>query len=100
MEIRSQIKDDTLDITLSGKFTFTDNADFRHVIDTIADPGVKHVDINMQDVDFIDSAGLGMLLLAHDEADKYKKTMIIRGVSGQVKRIFDMARFDQFFRLA
>lgn len=53
----------------------------------------------MRQVDFVDSAALGMLLLARDEAQKHDKKLIISGIQGQVKKMFTVARFDSLFSL-
>ena len=53
----------------------------------------------MAQVNFVDSAALGMLLLARDEAEKYRKQLVLRGAAGQVKKMFDMARFNMLFSL-
>jgi anti-anti-sigma regulatory factor len=40
-----------------------------------------------------------MLLLALDEAKKHQKKLILSGVTGQVKKMFDMANFPIMFTL-
>ncbi len=98
MEVSGQFSNGHYNIHLQGRFTFNDNPVFREVIlDKINDPEVKTIALNMERVEFVDSAALGMLLLAHDEAKALNKQLHLHGINGQVKRIFDMARFDQFF---
>ena len=53
----------------------------------------------MKDVSFIDSAALGMLLLAHDEAKNNNKSISISGVQGQVKKMFDITRMNTMFTI-
>lgn len=99
MEMSATSAGDTYNIFLQGNFTFGDNPEFREsVLEKISLPSLRKIVLHMQQVDFIDSAALGMLLLAHDEAEKHQKSLILHGVDGQVRRIFNMARFDQFFK--
>jgi anti-anti-sigma factor len=53
----------------------------------------------MDTLDFVDSAGLGMLLLAHDAAAEGRKSLVIKNVGGQVKKMFALAHFQKLFAL-
>jgi len=46
----------------------------------------------MSGVDFIDSAALGMLFCAHDEAAKHQKSLEVKEAVGQVKKMFELAK--------
>lgn len=98
MEIMTHTENGALNASMQGKFTFSDNAAFRDVLQRIGANDVKQVIFNMERLSFVDSAALGMLLLARDEADKHKKQLLLHGVNGQVRRVFEMARFGQFFK--
>ncbi|NPU68995.1 MULTISPECIES: STAS domain-containing protein [Bradyrhizobium] len=86
-------------IAMSGEFTFTDHIPFKQMVTEIfAAPG-KAVVIDLSKLDFIDSAGLGMLLLARDEAKKTHRELILRGPIGQVKRMFTVTKFNTLFKV-
>lgn len=95
--MQQHIVNHTLNVTLEGRFTFSDNGEFRKVLEAINDPGVQRIVLHMEKVEFIDSAALGMLLLAEEEASRLNKALAISGAHGQVKRIFTMARFNEIF---
>ena len=99
MNITKQLHQGTYDITFSGKFTFSDHAAFRDVLQHISENGTQQITLHMQAVEFVDSAALGMLLLALDESQKHRKRLVISGASGQVKKMFDMAKFNTLFAL-
>lgn len=99
MDITQKLHNGTCDITLSGPFTFNDHMEFREILNKIALPDIQQIVFHMDGVSFIDSAALGMLLLALDESGKYHKTLTIRGATGQVKKMFDMSRFDTMFKI-
>ncbi|MFM9891034.1 MAG: STAS domain-containing protein [Rickettsiales bacterium] len=86
-------------VTLGGQFTFTDHPAFREVLDSIDRADVTCVTMDLSRVEFVDSAALGMLLLANDAAKKTSKKLVIRGTQGQVKKMFDMANFHTMFTL-
>lgn len=99
MEISKQISNHIYHITLSGRFTFNDHQSFREILHHIGEPEVKQVVLQMEQLEFVDSAALGMLLLALDEAEKHQKGLVISGATGQVKKMFDMAKFHTFFTM-
>ena len=75
------------------------HAQFREILQAMGGKDVRQVVLHMSGVEFVDSAALGMMLLAADEAEKHKKQLIISGATGQVKKMFDMARFDTLFTM-
>lgn len=97
MQIIKRANHKTVDIDLSGKFTFRDHEAFKDVLATIAAEASSQVVLHMHALQFVDSAGLGMLLLAHDEAAKHNRKITITGIQGQVKKMFDMTRLDRMF---
>lgn len=99
MQMTTHIAHGTYNVILSDHFTFNDNPQFRKVLETIPDSAVRQVVIHLRRVSFVDSAALGMLLMANDEAQKYNKIVRLSGVSSQLERLFKMAQFDQFFTM-
>ncbi|MFH1805266.1 MAG: STAS domain-containing protein [Pseudomonadota bacterium] len=99
MNYKSQQSGDTVEISLSGRFTFGDHTAFRKLIEEMRDSGVEKQILDLSEIDFIDSAGLGMLLLARDEGEKSRSSITLRGAKGQVKRMLEVARFDTLFKL-
>jgi len=99
LNYKAEFANGTTTVELNGRFTFGDHSSFRKLIEEIrAHKSGTHV-LDISGVEFIDSAGLGMLLLARDEGEKSKATVIIRGAQGQVKRMLEVARFDTLFTL-
>jgi HptB-dependent secretion and biofilm anti anti-sigma factor len=86
-------------VVLSGQFTFADNHKFKQIIDSLNDPGLKAIALDFGTVDFIDSAGLGMLLLLRDECQNRNISITINSVRGQVEKIFMISKFDQLFSM-
>ena len=84
-------------VSMSGEFTFTDHAQFKSLVTRLFEADGSAVVIDLSRLEFIDSAGLGMLLLARDEAKKTNCALVLRGPSGQVKRMFGVTKFDALF---
>jgi len=99
MNFTDNIENNDYKVTLSGKFTFSDNASFRTILEKFSNSAAGNIYFFIGGVDFVDSAALGMFLLARDEAAKYKKNLVIKDATGQVKKMFELAHFDKLFSL-
>jgi anti-anti-sigma factor len=53
--------------------------------------------IDLKDLDWIDSAGLGMLLLARETAAKNNLQLVLRAPQGDVKSLLKLGRFETLF---
>jgi anti-anti-sigma factor len=86
-------------VTISGEFTFTDHIAFREVADRLFQAKDRTIVVELSQLQFIDSAGLGMLLIARDEAGKASRTLVLSQPQGQVKRMFAVTKFDELFTI-
>jgi len=84
-------------IEMAGRFTFADNQKFRKIIGMLSGDASSAIAFDFAGVEFIDSAGLGMMLLFRDECMKRKVALSISGACGQVEKIFKISKFDQIF---
>lgn len=82
---------------LSGQFTLTDSDAFKEIMEQVGQHKPRAIIIDFSDVDFIDSAGLGMLLLMRDTCQGKNISISLKSTQGQVKKIFGISRFDQLF---
>lgn len=97
MEYQIDITEDIFEAKLSERITFSDLDGFREMVRRmVASCSISSI-VDLSDVEFIDSAGLGMLLLARDEMSKTSSRLTLKSPQGQVRRMFNVARFDQMF---
>ena len=85
------------EVLISGSFTFRDHDTFFEVVSMIKTGYEKRIVLNMSECEFFESAALGMLVIAHDEAVAKKVNLIIKGVQGKVKDVLYAARFDTLY---
>lgn len=97
MDYTTQTRDGGVDVALSGQFTFADNQRFKQLMDALQEQSLRFIDLNFAGVDFIDSAGLGMLLLLRDNCQGKSIPVSLRKAHGQVAKIFSISKFDQLF---
>lgn len=99
-DITQTINGSVMEVTLRNKFTFADSQSFRKVIDSMSKAGVNMVVIDMKETEFVDSAALGMFLLAKDAAAKANIKVSIRGAHGQPGKMLTISKFNEIFSMS
>ncbi len=87
------------EVILNGRLTFADYTVFKEITDSIQESTYRNFTINLKRLDFIDSAGLGMLLIARDKAKEKSGYIILKGAQGQVKKMLDLGKFEKLFSI-
>jgi len=85
------------EILLSGRMTFADHEKFRHVISIFQEEEGHQMVFDLSGLDFVDSSGLGMFIIARDTAHKRKLKFVLRGARDDVKRLITVAKFHKMF---
>ena len=86
--------------TIRGSFTAADSNGFRDVLRKIEATDCRLVVLDLSGLEFADSAALSLMILAHRAADKAGKRLTLRGLKGQVKRVFELTQLDEIFSSA
>ncbi|NEO70265.1 STAS domain-containing protein [Moorena sp. SIO3H5] len=81
----------------TGILDGTQAADFREEVKTLVESGETIILINFQDVTFMDSSGLGALVLALKTVRAAGGKMFICSVNEQIKMLFDLTSMDKVF---
>ena len=95
MEYTSKIDGDRFVMALSGVLSFDDHESFRDVIDQLQAVEQPTIILGLDRLDAIDSAGIGMLLLANDRADRAGKTLHLSGAHGAVQKVISLSQIDR-----
>ena len=98
MEYSCQTIGDALEAALSGRLTFETQKVFRDMVEDLKGSDTHRWIIDMSNLEFIDSAGLGLLLRAKAVAQQEGRQILLRPpLEGQVRKMLDVSRFDQMF---
>jgi len=84
-------------VRIEGRWTFSEHAAARAMIGELLEVPGTHVVLDVSGLDSIDSAGIGMLLIAYEEMRRHGKTAALTGAHGRVQRVFQVARLDAVF---
>lgn len=99
MEFQQRTTPDAVEVRLAGRLEFTDHDLLREVVALLDGGAPRSFIVDLSALEFIDSAGLGMLLILQEEAEQQKMPFIVRGPQGDVKRSIDLARIGEIITI-
>ncbi|MFC3038980.1 anti-sigma F factor antagonist [Virgibacillus xinjiangensis] len=95
-----EVKQDVLIVRLSGELDHHEAESLRNEWkDKLYENTVKHVILNLEDVTFMDSSGLGVVLGRYKEVLQLGGEMVVCSISPPVKRLFEMSGMFKIVRL-
>lgn len=95
MEYSTKESKDTLFIFITGDFTFQSYYKWQEVKGEALAVNSARIVVNLDDVDKLDSAGLGMLLTMQAEQVNRNATMFLKRPNNRfVKTLLEQAKFD------
>ncbi len=101
MEIKSNKSGSTVTISLIGKFDSAEHHPFRDAFAPfIKDSSVQLIEINLAEVNYVDSSALGMLLLLRERALVENKKIGLRAPNENVQKILEIANFAKLFSIS
>ncbi len=93
MEYRAKDEGQSKEVFLTGSFKFSDNSVFREIVKDMEVYGGHDYVFDLNGLEHIDSAGLGMLLIAREAAEKKSLQLRLRRPQGQVQQMLQVTRF-------
>jgi anti-anti-sigma factor len=82
------------EVALAGRFTLADHGPFDQLLKSLSIGRYKTVDLILERLEFMDSAGLSMLMIARDELVANKGEMRLLAPVGAVARLLSLADID------
>ncbi len=79
-------------LKLNGRFVSTARQSFQESIKDARVAGAKSITLNLEQVPFVDSAGLGLLMLAHKELSAASISFNLSHPHGYVLKILDLCK--------
>jgi anti-anti-sigma factor len=95
MSIKHTLKNDSLTLSIHGRFDFSVHQEFRASYRNIQPDAVGQIIVDLHAVEYMDSASLGMLLLLGEHFSG-KRVQLIHA-STLIRQILDIANFKKKF---
>ena len=85
-------------LDISGKITLGEgSATIRRVIRELIDSGQRKIVLNLEDVDYIDSSGIGELVAAHSLVETAQGELKLLNLTRRVRDILQITRLFTIF---
>lgn len=100
MRIETLSADRTIRVKLLDRMSFGDHPLFRDLLSELRRAKPTACILDMSGLTSIDSAGLGMLMIAHEESKKGGWTLTIQSPPEHVRKLLALACFDKILNIA
>lgn len=95
-----EVKNDVLCIRLSGELDHHSADELREkATNAIESYGIRHIVLNLEQLSFMDSSGLGVILGRYKQIKQHHGEMVVCAISPAVQRLFDMSGLFKIIRL-
>ena len=86
-------------ITLNGRFDASCATMFKDTIKTLLQDGAGEFVVDFQQVDYIDSGGLGSLVSSLRQIRQVEGDIKVSGLTDQVRSVFELTRLHRIFEI-
>ena len=94
MEYRIEKDNKAANVVFSGDITFSENVSFRQLLKDIAEIDIESCVFDLTNVDMVDSAGLGMFLIAREQAETAGWKLSVKGAQGHVASMLKLTKLS------
>ncbi len=99
MSIIEKISGEHVDLLIADKFIFADGSNFRKLLMGIVEKKIKSLDVDLKDLAFMDSSGLGMSMVAQKECEAQNIALRILHPKDGVKLLLEMTKSYERFKI-
>lgn len=86
------------EVVASGEIDLASSPELRRELQGLLDDGARHLVLDLADVTFIDSSGLGVLVGALKRVNELEgATFELRSLHGPVRKVFEITGLDEIF---
>jgi anti-sigma B factor antagonist len=85
---------------LSGDLDIMTSVDVKRDLALLVDAGHVALQLDLSEVGFVDSSGLGALVAIHQHAEAQGGSFVVQAVPPQVQRLFDITRLGDLLTVA
>jgi anti-sigma B factor antagonist len=82
-------------VIVHGSLDLPEVGPLRAILTEICAGDAPGVVVDLTDVTFIGSSGLGILVQANNDLERLHRTLVIRGAATQIRQAFEITHLDQ-----
>jgi anti-anti-sigma factor len=99
MDVNINSTTERIVIRLRGRFDFSAHRSFSDGMEQALTAPSRDIQVDLADVDYIDSSALGTLLVAQDRAKAAGKSISLARAKGTVQQVLEIANFHKRFTI-
>ncbi len=99
MLVKTSIKNLIFEARLSERLSFADNAVFRNLLDEMLASPARQWVFDVSGLASVDSAGLGMFIIAMEHAKKAERSLVLRSPNDHVRKLIELSKMDKLIRV-
>ena len=95
----AQLPNQTVEVTLNGSMTLgTSLKVLESQLKSSLNDGATHLILNLTAVNYMDSAGLGLIVFTNAELTSKNGSLLLRGVNQRLHNLFERTRTDAILK--
>ena len=99
MEIQERESGQAVILDIKGEIDLYNALDIKNKINSLIELKKILIIINLNEVSYIDSSGIGALISSLSNIKKYQGKMLICNVHDSVKKVFELTKLTSFFQI-
>jgi len=100
MDIDTRMEGGRARLVLNGRFDFNSHASFNETTDSLLrQASISELELDFDQVKYIDSSAMGMLLLLKERAKGASKSITLLNCKGAVAQVFELSNFRRLFTI-
>ena len=99
MDISSRTKGEVVILDISGEIDLYNAPEIKDIVNKLIEQKKYNVIINLKEVTYIDSSGIGALISSLSNLKKYQGGLKIINVFASVKKVFELTKLTSFFEI-
>jgi len=86
-------------VIVAGELDTSNVAQLYEELADLTREGVRHIAINLSELEFVDSTGLSALIAVHKRAEAMGGELILLSPNRDIRRLFEVTGIDTYFNL-
>ncbi len=99
MDISSRVRGEAVVLDISGEIDLYNAPEIKDIVNKLIEQKKYSVVINLKEVTYIDSSGIGALISSLSNLKKYHGGLKIINVFASVKKVFELTKLTSFFEI-
>lgn len=97
MELKIRKNKDVYIVDISGEMDLYNSHKLKELITKMLERQVKYIILNLEEVEYIDSSGIGALIYICSAVKRKNTRLYITNIHGSVKKVIELTKLMGFF---